>query len=75
MTCLQLCVSFNFQITAGIYEYFFKVEANPVQTRCQCFYSAIMTNSKLDYLPHMVFFIAKKKDKENEQTKQIEQQE
>ena len=29
---------------------FFKVEANPVQMRCQCFYSAVMGNSKLDYL-------------------------
>ena len=28
---------------------FFKVEANPVEMRCQCFYSAVMANSKLDY--------------------------
>ena len=54
MTCLQLCVLFNIQICvtlipAGIYEYFFKVEANPVEMRCQCFYSAVMANSKLDY--------------------------
>ena len=37
-------------LPAGIYEYFFKVEANPVEMRCQCFYSAVMANSKLDYL-------------------------
>ena len=52
MTCLQLSVLFNIQICvtlAGIYEYFFKVEANPVEMRCQCFYSAVMANSKLDY--------------------------
>ena len=36
-------------LPAGIYEYFFKVEANPVEMRCQCFYSAVMANSKLDY--------------------------
>ena len=28
-----------------IYEYFFKVDANPVQISCQCFYSAVMVNS------------------------------
>ena len=28
---------------------FFKVEANPVEMRCQCLYSAVMANSKLDY--------------------------
>ena len=36
-------------LPAGIYEYFFKVEANPVEMRCPCFYSAVMANSKLDY--------------------------
>ena len=27
----------------------FQIEANPVQMRCQCFYSVVMANSKLDY--------------------------
>ena len=53
MTRLQLCALFNFQICGTfppvfIY-FFFQVEANPVQMRCQCFYSAVMANSKLDY--------------------------
>ena len=57
MTCLQLCVVFNFQICGTFHIYsslrylwiYFQVEAYPVQTRCQCFYSAVMANSKLDY--------------------------
>ena len=44
------CLIFKFLAPpAGICKYFFKVEANHVQTHCQCFYSAVMTNSKLDY--------------------------
>ena len=53
MTCLQLCVLFNIQICVTFplvfMNIFFKVEANPVEMRCQCFYSALMANSKLDY--------------------------
>ena len=52
--CLKaLCIvwfSNLWHLPASIYEYFFKVEANPVQMRCQCFYSVVMVNSKLDYL-------------------------
>ena len=33
----------------SIYEYCIKVEANSVQMHCQCFYSVVMKNSKLDY--------------------------
>ena len=53
MTCLQLCVLFNFQIRVTFspvfMNNFFQVEANPVQMRCQSLYSAVMVNAKLDY--------------------------
>ena len=53
MTCLQLCVLFNFQIRVTFspvfMNIFFQVEANPVQMRCQSLYSAVMVNAKLDY--------------------------
>ena len=56
MTCLQLCVLFNIQICVTFplvfMNIFFKVEAYPVEMRCQCFYSAVMANSKLDYLKY-----------------------
>ena len=60
MTCLQLCVLFNIQICVTFplvfMNNFFKVEANPVEMRCQCFYSAVMANSKLDYFAdHLVW--------------------
>ena len=58
MTCLQLCVLFNFQICGTFspvfMKNFFKVEANSVQMHCQCFYSAVTANSKLDYSIHNV---------------------
>ena len=51
MTCLQLCMLFNFQI-CGIFppvfmNILFNVEANPLQMRRQFFYSAVTVNSKL----------------------------
>ena len=53
MTCLQLCVLFNFQIRVTFspvfMNIFFQVEVNPVQMRCQSLYSAVMVNAKLDY--------------------------
>ena len=52
MTCLQLSVLFNFQICGTfppVFVKIFLVEANPVQMRSQCFYSAVMVNSELDY--------------------------
>ena len=53
MTCLQLCVLFNFQIRVTFspvfMNIFFQVEANRVQMRCQSLYSAVMVNAKLDY--------------------------
>ena len=33
------------------------VEANPVQMRCQCLYSAVMANSKRDYYPLYQFML------------------
>ena len=46
MTCLQLCVLFHFQICVNFplvfVNIFFKIEADPVEMRCQCLYSAIM---------------------------------
>ena len=53
MTSLQLCVLFNVQICdtfTPVFMNIFQVEANAVQMRCQCFYSAVMTNSKLDFV-------------------------
>ena len=52
MTCLQPCVLFNIQIFdtfTPVFMNIFQVEANAVQMR-QCFYSAVMTNSKLDFV-------------------------
>ena len=51
MTCLQiLCINFeNCGTFTPVFMNIFKVEANPVQMVCQCFYSAVMANSKLDY--------------------------
>ena len=59
MTCLQLCVLLNIQICVTFplvfMNIFFKVEANPVEMRYQCFYSAVMANSKLDYSSFQLF--------------------
>ena len=54
MTCLQLFVLFIIQICGifpPVFMNIFKIEANPVQMRCQCSYSAVMANSKLDCIP------------------------
>ena len=40
--------------------FFFQVKANPVQIRCQCFYSPAIANSKLDYLA--IFIVNKQID-------------
>ena len=44
------CLIFKFVAFSRRYLWiFFQDEANPVQMRCQYFYSAVMANSKLDY--------------------------
>ena len=45
MTCLQHCVLLTFQICGTFPPVFMKVEGNPVQMRCQCFYSAVVANT------------------------------
>ena len=46
MTCLQLCALFNFQICGTFPPVIMNIFS---RSRCQCFYSAVMENFKLDY--------------------------
>ena len=49
-SCKQVIFSLEFV------NIFLSDEANPVEMRCQCFYSAVMANSKLDYLGSSTVF-------------------